>query len=192
MTAIPSLPEQHIQAICSVLTDTSEGLTGSEIGRLLSQCSIEDPNPDGTKRYRLFEALSKRQREDRCANNIFNFIQIAFDPVRFVNNTSKFEQLRSDLNRVLLFSGYEVGKDGWIRRVSQVHTLSEAEQRAGRLRSTLQSRSIHPDVLLFCRAELLQDNYFHAVLEATKSAAEKIRQKTGLRSDGSRRCLRFE
>jgi uncharacterized protein (TIGR02391 family) len=185
MPAIPSLPEQHIQAICDVLADTSEGLTGSEIGRLLGQCSIEDPSPGSTKRYRLFEALSERQREDGCANNVFNFIQIALDPVRFVDNTPKFEQLRCDLNLVLLFSGYEIGKDGCICRVSQVYTLSEAEQRAGRLRSALESRCIHPDVLRYCRAELLRDNYFHAVLEATKSAAEKIRQKSGLKSDGS-------
>jgi len=31
----------------------------------------------------------------------------------------------------------------------------------------------------------LVDNYFHAVFEATKSVAEKIRLKTGLTSDGS-------
>jgi uncharacterized protein (TIGR02391 family) len=41
----------------------------------------------------------------------------------------------------------------------------------------------HPDVLRFCRAELVADNYFHAVLEATKSIADKIRSKTGLTDD---------
>jgi conserved hypothetical protein TIGR02391 len=40
--------------------------------------------------------------------------------------------------------------------------------------------------LKFCRAELLQENYFHAVLEATKSIAWKIREKTGLNSDGAK------
>ena len=34
---------------------------------------------------------------------------------------------------------------------------------------------MHPDVLAFCRAELLQQNYFHAVLEASKSVADKLR-----------------
>jgi uncharacterized protein (TIGR02391 family) len=47
-------------------------------------------------------------------------------------------------------------------------------------------RQVHPDVLSFCRTELLQDNYFHAVFEATKSVADKIRQKSGLSSDGAR------
>jgi uncharacterized protein (TIGR02391 family) len=32
---------------------------------------------------------------------------------------------------------------------------------------------------------LLHSNYFHAVLEATKSVADKIRQQSGLTSDGA-------
>jgi uncharacterized protein (TIGR02391 family) len=46
-------------------------------------------------------------------------------------------------------------------------------------------RKVHGDVLRFCRAELVADNYFHAVFEATKSIAEKLREKTGLNSDGA-------
>ncbi|MHB8384013.1 MAG: TIGR02391 family protein [Candidatus Binataceae bacterium] len=66
--------------------------------------------------------------------------------------------------------------------------MPEAEQGAGRLRSELQRRQVHSDVLRFCRAELLNTippNYFHAVLEATKSVAQKIRDRTGLTSDGA-------
>lgn len=59
------------------------------------------------------------------------------------------------------------------------------DARAGRLKAELLKRSVHPDVLRFCRAELLQDNYFHAVLEATKSVADKIRAKTGLTGDSA-------
>ena len=40
-------------------------------------------------------------------------------------------------------------------------------------------------MLRFCREELLQDNYFHAVFEATKSIADKIRGKAGLVIDGA-------
>lgn len=43
---------------------------------------------------------------------------------------------------------------------------------------------MHADVLRFCREELLADNYFHAILEAAKSVADKIRQRTGLSDDG--------
>jgi Protein of unknown function (Hypoth_ymh) len=39
----------------------------------------------------------------------------------------------------------------------------------------LARHDVHPDVLRFCRAELMQQNYFHAVLEAAKSVADKLR-----------------
>lgn len=47
-------------------------------------------------------------------------------------------------------------------------------------------RGVHADVLRFCRAELVADNYFHAVLEATKSIADKLRAKSGLAEDGAK------
>jgi uncharacterized protein (TIGR02391 family) len=53
------------------------------------------------------------------------------------------------------------------------------------LRADLELRKVHPDVIRFCKEELLKDNYFHAVLEATKSVAEKLRTRTGLTDDGA-------
>lgn len=40
-------------------------------------------------------------------------------------------------------------------------------------------------MLRFCNAELVRENYFHAVLEATKSIADKLRACTGLTQDGA-------
>jgi uncharacterized protein (TIGR02391 family) len=107
------------------------------------------------------------------------------DPVRFVGRREDFERFRGELNEVLAFSGYHIQEDGKLTSVDQARTLPEAQERAGRLRSKLLDRRVHPDVLKFCRAELLQENYFHAVFEATKSVAEKIREKTGLTGDGA-------
>ena len=56
---------------------------------------------------------------------------------------------------------------------------------AGMLRKALVERRVHTDVIQFCKAELLADNYFHAVFEATKSVAKKLRKKTVLTSDGA-------
>src|ERR1700730_8279618 len=47
------------------------------------------------------------------------------------------------------------------------------------------TRGVHPDVLRFCREELLADNYFHAELEAVKSVADQLRARTGLTVDGA-------
>ncbi len=78
-----------------------------------------------------------------------------------------------------------LGDDGQVRNHAAATTLTEAQTRAGRLQSALEWRGVHPDVLTYCRAELLQENYFHAVLEAMKSIAAKIRAMTDLPSDGA-------
>ena len=185
MAAISKLEENALEAVCDVLGATSDGLTGSEIGQFLGRCRIDDPMPGITKRKRLFEALRAKQNVDGCANNVLGFIQEAMAPVRFVGEEERFSILRERLNNALVFCGFSLAEDGKLTQVSQARTLTEAQQRASRLRSQLIQRRVHPDVLTFCRAELVQNNYFHAVFEATKSVAEKIRQKTGLTGDGA-------
>jgi uncharacterized protein (TIGR02391 family) len=185
MAAIPKIDETKLEAICAVIGDTAAGLTGSEIGRVLTRCNIQDPSSGMAKRHRLFEALRARQANDGCANNVLAFIQIAMDPVRFQGNRHGHEELRDRLNESLAFSGFHLGEDGKLRQVPKAETLSEAQARASRLRQQLMQRRVHPDVLRFCKAELLQENYFHAVFEATKSVAQKIRDLTGLTTDGA-------
>jgi uncharacterized protein (TIGR02391 family) len=177
--------EQTLQAICDVLGDTQSGLTGGEIGRLLKACQVEDSDPGATKRHRLFAALSSKQRLDGSGDAVLAFTTAAMNPVRYVQSASLFEKRRSGLNSVLGFSSLALGEDGVLRGSDPVRTISEAQERAGRLRRELLNRRVHGDVLTFCEAELLQDDYFHAVFEATKSVADKIRTLTGLKADGS-------
>ena len=185
MTQVPSFEETALRAICDILGDTSDGLSGSEIGRLLRDCGIEDLLPDHTKRERLFAALHQRQRKDGYGNHVVAFIYKAMNPVRYTRNPDVFENRRSQLNQALAFTGFFLGDDGKLRETAVTRTLTEAQERAGRLYKELLNRKVHADVLRFCRAELLQDNYFHAVFEATKSVADKIREKTSLTSDGN-------
>ena len=185
MAVIPKLKETHLRAICDVIGDTNNGLTGSEIGQLLDQCGISDSLPGYTKRHRLFEALQSKQNGDGCANNVLDFIQTALDPVRFVGAPEIFDDFRDRLNEALAFAGFYLKEDGKLNSVEEAHTLTEAKERAGRLRKELLQRKVHHEVLQFCKAELLQENYFHAVFEATKSVAQKIRDRTGLDADGA-------
>ncbi len=186
MPAIAKFSHSELESICGVLADTSKGLTGSEIGSILARLSIPDPMPTMTKRHRLFEALSKREAQTRSGNIVGAFIQEAMNPVRYTVNRVLFDSRRNTLNTILAFCGYSLGEDGKLRlRAQPVHTLTEAEEAAGRLRSELSRRGVHPDVLKFCRPELLQANYFHAVFEATKSVADKVREKAEVDGDGS-------
>jgi uncharacterized protein (TIGR02391 family) len=84
----------------------------------------------------------------------------------------------------LAFPGYYVRDDGKVVSSSKATTLADARARAGRMKAALESRNVHSEVLRYCRAELIQENYFDAVLEATKGVAERIRQLSGLNSDG--------
>lgn len=60
MAPIPAFDDTVLHSICNVLADTSEGLSGSEIGQLLRESNIDDPLPRVTKRDRLFEALNQK------------------------------------------------------------------------------------------------------------------------------------
>ena len=63
--------------------------------------------------------------------------------------------------------------------------MDEALERANRLHAALKQRNVHEDVLRFCTAEIIQQNYFHAVFEAMKSITAKIRGQSGLSKDGA-------
>ena len=102
-----------------------------------------------------------------------------------MGRNAEFESRRKELNIVLAFSGLEYGADGRFRTCAAAQTLDQAEERARTLRAKFQGRRIHAEVLKYCRAELLQDNYFHAVFEAAKGLAQRIREMSGVHLDGA-------
>lgn len=106
-------------------------------------------------------------------------------PARWLRDRERYEPLRSRLNEALSLIGLEVDDKGDLYRADVASTVDEAERRARNLRAGLTRRDVHPDVLAFCRAELLADDYFHAVLEAVKSVGDKLRARTGLLDDGA-------
>ena len=173
------------RAIADALGDTSDGLTGSEIAHLLAVCEIADTDPELTKRHRLYNAFVNDQNIRQHRRQILGFIRHAMKPERFARELGRFEPMRAMLNRALAFAGLGVDETGELGTVEQAKTLPDAERRAQELRADLTVRGVHPDVLRFCRSELLADNYFHAVLEAVKSVANKLRDRTGLTDDGS-------
>jgi hypothetical protein len=147
---------------------------------LLETCSITDVDSTITKRHRLYNAFAQDQNQRKNRRHILGFIRRAMKPERFARFPERFEPMRAHLNKALAFTGLAVDATGTIAVVEQARTLSAAQRRAQELRADLTTRGVHPDVLRFCREELLADNYFHAVLEAVKSVADKLRSRTGL------------
>jgi uncharacterized protein (TIGR02391 family) len=185
MERIPPFNSQQLTAIAKVLGDTVRGLTGTEIGYILSDCKIRDVDSGLTKWKRLFNALAGWQNEKQLGNCVVMFISRVMNPVQYTTDRGLFASRRDELNVVLAFSGLTVGEDGRVRRASVAQNLDDAMERARRLHAALANRKVHEDVLRFCKAELLDENYFHAVFEAMKSIAAKIRALSGLRSDGA-------
>lgn len=185
MERITPFNPQKLEAACRVLADTERGLTGAEIGYILSDCRIADVSSAMTKWKRLFNSLAKAQNKHQVGNHLIMFINRALDPVKYARSKEAFEWRRNELNVVLAFSGFRVGEDGKVIHTPVETTLKGARARAGALRSTLEDRGAHSKVFKYCKAELLEENYFHAVLEAIKGVAERIRIMSGLTSDGA-------
>jgi uncharacterized protein (TIGR02391 family) len=185
MTHIAPFNSQHLEAACRVLADTERGLTGKQIERLLQEIKIADTSPGTTKWKRLFNALAEAQNEHQVGNHLIMLINRAMDPVNYARDPQAFIWRRSELNVVLAFSGFYVREDGKVAHAGKATTIDAARARAGRLKSALESRGVHDQVLNYCRAELLDENYFHAVFESTKGVAERIRLMSGLTADGA-------
>ena len=182
MSAIPSFPEGSVESLAKLLGECG---TGSDISRVLADRGICDGSGASTKWRRLYWIFLDIQRRDSCANRILDFIQSFLAPARFVGRNDEFEAHRSELNTVLALSGFEYRADGKFRTRPAVATLPEAERRANTIQSKFQGRRIHPEVLKYCKAELMQHNYFHAVFEASKGLAQRIRDKSGVDGDGA-------
>lgn len=180
------LPPNVLEMISNTLGDTIQGLTGSEIHHFLLQANIDDIDSTLTKRYRLYNALTNEQNKNKCSNQILNFIGYVLAPSRYVDNKEEFERLRNTINKQLAFVGYELKEDGQYREIKTASTISDVQIKADNLKQELESRKAHREVFKYCKAELLQNNYFHSVLEANKGLFQRIRDLSGIQTDGNK------
>ncbi len=182
------LPPNVLEMICNVIGDTLKGLTGSEIHRLLLQSNIEDTAKEGVmlaKRKSLFNSLANNQNKNKCSNQILVFIGNVLAPSRFVDKPEEFERLRNAINQQLAFVGYELQPNGKYREIQEASTISDVQIRAENLKQELEKRKAHQEIFKYCKAELLQNNYFHSVLEANKGLFQRIRDLSEIQTDGN-------
>lgn len=182
------LPSNVLEMISNILGDTEQGLTGGEIHRLLLQANIEDVAQEGimiAKRKNLFNSLANNQNKVKCSNQVLIFIGLALAPSRYVNNPQEFERLRTSVNQQLAFVGYELQPNGKYREIEKASTIFDVQIKVENLKQELEKRKAHQEVFKYCKAELLQNNYFHSVLEANKGLFQRIRDLSGIKTDGS-------
>ncbi|HEX8509870.1 MAG TPA: TIGR02391 family protein [Propionibacteriaceae bacterium] len=183
---MPPWPDAVVEAVCAVLAATEwPGLFGSEIGRLLEVVKMNVPSPRLTKRHRLYNAMASRQNSDQSSRRLRTFVVRALDPARFIDNPDRHAALQQGTNEVLSMVGLRVNDKGDLMVAPRASSLDEVAAFAGRLQTAMRRRAVHTEVYRYCGVELLRHSVFHAVFEATKKLAQRLRDITGSTLDGA-------
>lgn len=178
------LSQPVIEGIANILGDKNDGFTGSEIHNYLQLSQIEDVDPLITKRRRLYNAFVKSHNDNKCSNNILKFIAVSLAPERFVEDKERFDTFRSKVNQQLAFCGYVYNENGTFSPIKKASIISDVEIKAQNLKEEIEKRRYHSALIKYCKAELLQNNYFHSVFEANKGLFARIRDLSGCTDDG--------
>ena len=112
----PPIIGSVLEGISKVLGDTSNGLTGTEIGKFLQEVNIPDIDPMNTKWKRIYNAFVSFQNRKQLSNNILTFINKSMNPARFIGRSEKFEDTRFELNKRLSFISLELTEKGKFKR----------------------------------------------------------------------------
>jgi uncharacterized protein (TIGR02391 family) len=176
---------QFTEAVCNVLAQTeSPGLTGAEIRTLLQMVRVTELESAGNKRTSLYVTLHNMQVQQACGNVVAAFIARAMSPARYVDDHRRWQQLRDQLNAVLVLYGYRITDQGKLATGARASTLSEAAKLAGELQAELRRRDTHRELFRYCEEEFIARDLFHAMSEAAKSVPQRVRDMTGLAGDG--------
>ena len=180
--------------------------THKVLDRKFEELGITEPRPEPSPREESFKAMGlqrgvdyyvpappKRERLRHALNfqsqrsgkhGVLQLIKTLNEPVAYSRDPEGFREFCAGINRILRFYGVEYRDDGEFHNVDPTRTLSEAKRRAEALENKMASRRVHPEVRKYCKAEYMEENYFHAVVEAYKGLAERVRDLTGYTSDG--------
>ncbi|MBX3030270.1 MAG: TIGR02391 family protein [Chloroflexi bacterium] len=179
-TVLPPFTQAEIEAIAKVV---GAGFSGWKLTHFFAAVGIDESSKD-TKWVRVHDVLVALQERTRSANGIVRFLEVTIAPANFMDDVAAGESYVATLNGPLALVGWKAGTDGRMFQVPKATTPAEARRRADRLRAELEHRQVHSEVLRFCTEELVAKDYFHAVFEATKSVADRLRQITRLTEDG--------
>ncbi len=189
MAVIPPFKLSTLETISEIIGDTQNGLTGSQLHKNILQAQMVDISFNDTflkKSKKLYNAFANEINTHHCSNNIVLFLQLVLDPALYVGNNELFESRRGAVNSQLAFEGFEIDETGKIVALSEkASRLQDIELRVKGFKNKLEQRNAHPAIVAYCRAELMTDNYFHAVLEASKGLFQRIRDISGLETDGN-------
>ena len=182
--AIAPFSAGTIEGVAKVLGDM---YTGSELTRVLGEVPLKDDPGEGiTKWRRIAQAVSANQARTNTGNALVRLVTVGMSPQRTLDRKANADRARDELNQILSLAGLKVRDDGKVARGPQAKTDTEAIGRSTRLRTILDQRGTHAQVIAYCRPELLRDDFYKAVFEAIKGLGSRLRELTGIDADGHR------
>ncbi|MBX2896347.1 MAG: TIGR02391 family protein [Cyclobacteriaceae bacterium] len=179
--AIQSFDEVTLRNISKIFSDI---LSHKQITEQFTICGIVESGPGSNREDRIYYSLQERQKQDNCGNTVLSFILKVIQPKRY-SDEDTYELHRTRINEKLIYDGIEIDKAGQPKSVAKAKTISEAKERSLKIKQKVHGLNIHHEILPYCEEEWLKENYFHSILEITKSVAERLRQLSGYTNDGA-------
>lgn len=171
--------EQFASVLCNLCTH-------DELTQEFGACRFDHEEVLGlSKPKRIARVLSHEQDKVGSGVCVLRFIREIVTQDRFVDNRDGFNDTRVKLNKVLLLHGLEYTEKCEFKWVERAQTLDEIDQRINGLVGKLRQGGCHPEVLKYCTHEFMGEDYFHGILEAAKGVCQRLRDMTGLMTDGA-------
>lgn len=177
------MESNQLRTICETLASLT---TGTNISNMLSSLNLQcDLDERDTKWKRLFNAVAIDWNKTRKNTALIKIIEWIMSPSLYIDKQEIFSEAKDSLNKRLSFIGLEVLSTGKVHPRTIATTLEEANQTVSRLKADLQKFNIHPQILAFCRPEIINEDLFHLIFEASKCLMEELRTLSGLTTDGN-------
>lgn len=147
--------ENQLRPICEVLAQMT---TGSNISYMLLSLGIScDLDDNATKWRRIYNAIVINWNKFHTNDMLIKIIEWIMSPALYIDKQERFNEGRDALNQRLSFLGLELLSNGKIQSRPVATTLDEANQTINKLKRDLQRFDIHPQILTFCRPEIINN-----------------------------------
>lgn len=164
----------NLEAIAISLAETTTGrgisdyFTNSPIRGYCCESSTK------WKRLKAYFICAQNQlgNDSRVKEAIVHFM----NPALFLRRRDEYNICRRNLNEALSMVGLELTEKGVLREVTKAETLDEAQQKAQSLLRKVRERNMHHNIEYYCKSDLLREDYYDVVFEATKGIFDRIRE----------------
>ena len=175
-----------LNALTALSKIVGANFTNSQIDNCFKQLNLSARGAESTKWKKVLFVFDKYQSKNKNSKDTIRIIENLFSPVKYIDDQEQYKDLCIQINKILNMHGLELDNTGEVVKVAKIATLADINERYNQLIVKLRERDIHEQVLKYCTAELLTDNYFHSVFEAAKSLSDRVRSISGLVLDGSK------